>query len=95
MGWSVRGSSCILPAVHTCARSGSASEGAESLQRRVSTADGPFVDRRIIWIFVGVGMTVGGLLPEVWGGSALGLASLALGSLGGVAGLWLAVKLVG
>ncbi|HEY5693316.1 MAG TPA: hypothetical protein VIR14_02315 [Gaiellaceae bacterium] len=53
------------------------------------------MDRRVIWIFVGVGMTVGGLLPEVWGGSALGLASLALGTLGGVAGLWLAVKLVG
>ncbi len=45
------------------------------------------MDRRIVWIFVGVGMTLGGLLPEVWGGSALGVASLALASLGGVAGL--------
>jgi hypothetical protein len=53
------------------------------------------MDRRIVWLFVGVGMTVGGLLPEAWGGSALGVASLALGSLGGVAGLWLAVKLTG
>jgi hypothetical protein len=53
------------------------------------------VERRIIWIFVGSGMTVGGLLPEVWGGSALGVASLVLASLGGVAGLWLAVKLTG
>lgn len=57
--------------------------------------DRRFVDRRVVWIFVGVGMTVGGLLPEVWGGSALGFASLVLGSLGGVAGLWLAVKLIG
>jgi hypothetical protein len=53
------------------------------------------MDRRIVWIFVGVGMTLGGLLPEVWGGSALGVASLALASLGGVAGLWLAVRLIG
>ena len=53
------------------------------------------MDRRIIWIFVGAGMTLGGLLPELWGGSALGVASLALGSLGGVAGLWLAVKPTG
>jgi hypothetical protein len=52
------------------------------------------VDRRIVWIFVGVGMTVGGFVPVVWGGSALGLASLVLGSLGGVAGLWLAGKLI-
>ena len=53
------------------------------------------MDRRIVWIFVGVGMTVGGLVPEVWGGSALGLASLVFGSLGGVAGLWFAVRLAG
>jgi hypothetical protein len=51
------------------------------------------VDKRIVWIFVGVGLTVGGFVPLVWGGSALGLASLVLGSLGGVAGLWLATKL--
>lgn len=51
------------------------------------------VDNRIVWIFVGVGMTVGGFVPLLWGGSALGLSSLALGSLGGVAGLWLALKL--
>ena len=44
---------------------------------------------------VGVGMTVGGLLPEAWGGSALGLGSLVLGSLGGLAGLWLADRLTG
>jgi len=53
------------------------------------------MDRRIVWLFVGVGMTVGGLVPELWGGSALGLASLAIGCLGGVAGLWFAAKLTG
>jgi hypothetical protein len=51
------------------------------------------MDRRVVWIFVGVGMVVGGFVPVVWGGSALGLASLVFGSLGGVAGLWLAAKL--
>ena len=50
------------------------------------------MDRRVVWLFVGVGMIVGGLVPVVWGGSALGLASLVFGSLGGVAGLWLAAK---
>jgi hypothetical protein len=53
------------------------------------------VDRRVVWVFVGVGMTVGGFLPELWGGSALGLAALVLASLGGVVGLWLAVRLTG
>ena len=57
--------------------------------------DRRLMDRRVVWLFVGVGMTVGSVLPEAWGGSALGVASLALGSLGGVAGLWLAAKLIG
>ncbi len=51
------------------------------------------MDKRVVWLFVGVGMVVGGFVPVVWGGSALGLASLVFGSLGGVAGLWLAAKL--
>jgi hypothetical protein len=55
--------------------------------------DTSLVDRRIVWIFVGVGMTVGGFVPVVWGGSALGFASLVFGTLGGAAGLWLALKL--
>jgi hypothetical protein len=53
------------------------------------------MDRRVVWLFVALGMTVGGLVPAIWGGSSLGFASLALASLGGVAGLWLAAKLTG
>jgi hypothetical protein len=52
------------------------------------------MERRVIWLFVGVGMTLGGLLPEAWGGSALGFASLVFGTMGGVAGLWLGLKLI-
>ena len=66
-----------------------------NLQPGRLAADGPLVDRRIVWIFVAVGSTLGGLLPAAWGGSAFGVASLALGSLGGLAGLWLAVRLIG
>jgi hypothetical protein len=53
------------------------------------------MDRRVVWIFVGVGSTVGSLVPEAWGASAFGVASLALGCLGCLAGLWLAVRLTG
>ena len=49
----------------------------------------------VMWVFVLVGSTVGGLLPEAWGASALGLASLVFGSVGGVAGVWLASRLTG
>jgi hypothetical protein len=53
------------------------------------------MDRRVMWIFVLVGSTVGALVPLAWGGSTLGLTSLALGCLGGIAGVWCAVKLTG
>ena len=53
------------------------------------------MDRRIIWLFVLVGSTVGGLLPEAWGASALGGASLVFSLLGGVGGLWLGMRFAG
>ena len=46
-----------------------------------------------MWLCVGFGSTVGGLIPEAWGGSAFGGMSLLLGVLGAFAGLWLAVRL--
>lgn len=46
-----------------------------------------------MWLFVAVGSTIGGLVPEAWGGSAFGLA--ALGCLGGLAGIWAAIRLTG
>lgn len=51
------------------------------------------MDRRVIWLCVGFGSTFGGLIPELWGGSAFGGMSLVLGVLGGVAGLWLGARL--
>ncbi|HKS77812.1 MAG TPA: hypothetical protein VJQ07_02970 [Gaiellaceae bacterium] len=53
------------------------------------------MDRRVMWLFVAVGSTVGGLVPEAWGGSAFGLASLGLACLGGLAGVWAAFRLTG
>lgn len=53
------------------------------------------MDRCVMWLFVLVGSTIGGLVPEAWGGSAFGLASLALGCLGGLAGIWAAFRLTG
>ncbi|HKC78186.1 MAG TPA: hypothetical protein VKB70_07360 [Gaiellaceae bacterium] len=53
------------------------------------------MDKRVVWLFVAVGSTVGGLLPEAWGASAFGLSSLAFGTLGGIAGVWAAFRLTG
>jgi hypothetical protein len=53
------------------------------------------MDRKVVWLFVGAGMTAGGFVPVIWGGSALGFASLVFGTLGGVAGLWFGLQLTG
>ena len=53
------------------------------------------MDRHVVWICVAVGTTIGGLAPLAWGGSTLGLASLALAGLGGLAGVLCAAKLTG
>lgn len=49
--------------------------------------------RSVIWLCVAVGSTIGGFVPAVWGGSALGVASLLLGAVGGVAGVFVGVRL--
>lgn len=74
------------------ARSGSTCEpkGVESAGRPV---DVHAVDRRVIWLCVVAGSTAGGLVPEAWGGSVFGVLSFALGLVGGLAGLWLGVRL--
>jgi hypothetical protein len=82
-------SSCARPSAAVVPRSTSGSE----LEPERPEADESLVDRRVVWIFVVVGSTIGSLAPMVWGGSTLGVASLALGCLGGIAGLWCAAKL--
>lgn len=53
------------------------------------------MDKRVLWLFVAAGSTLGGFAPEAWGGSAFGVASLTLACLGGLVGVWAAVKLTG
>ena len=49
--------------------------------------------RSVIGLCALVGSLVGGYVPALWGGSSLSLVSLFFGALGGVAGIWLGVRL--
>jgi hypothetical protein len=51
------------------------------------------VDKRVLWMCLFVGSTVGSMLPEAWGASALGLASLVFGAAGAAAGVWVAARI--
>jgi hypothetical protein len=46
-----------------------------------------------IWLGVLIGSTIGGFIPELWGAGLLSYSSVLLSGIGGLAGLWLAVKM--
>ncbi len=49
--------------------------------------------RSLIGVCATFGLFAGGYVPELWGASSFSVASLATGFLGGVAGIWLGVRL--
>jgi hypothetical protein len=55
---------------------------------------GKFVgSSRAIWFGIFVGSAIGGLVPELWGGGAFSYSSVLLSGIGGIAGLWIGLKL--
>jgi hypothetical protein len=51
-------------------------------------------NKSIIWLGAGIGGTVGGFIPGLWGGSDFGGWSILLSTVGGLAGIWLAWKVI-
>jgi hypothetical protein len=51
------------------------------------------MDRRVLWICILVGSTIGGLLPSLAGQGAFSLASMLGSAAGGIAGVWAASRL--
>ena len=49
--------------------------------------------RSAIGLCGGFGTLVGGYVPELWGTGSFSLASLAFALIGGIAGVWLGVRL--
>jgi len=49
--------------------------------------------RSVTGICTTAGLLVGGYVPVLWGASAFSLWSIVVGALGGIAGLWLGLKL--
>ena len=49
--------------------------------------------RSVIGLCATFGTFAGGYLPTLWGGSGFSLASVVCAALGGVAGIWAAIRL--
>ncbi len=51
------------------------------------------MQKTFIWLGLFVGSTLGGLMPMLWGDSALSVAGIALSVAGGIAGIFAGYKL--
>jgi hypothetical protein len=49
--------------------------------------------RSVIGLWATFGTIAGGYVPSLWGGSSLSLMSVVCAALGGIAGIWLGVRL--
>ena len=52
----------------------------------------PIMGKSVIGLCATFGMAVGGYVPVLWGASSFSLVSLVFGFAGGVAGVWLGVR---
>jgi hypothetical protein len=51
------------------------------------------MDTKLVWLFMFVGSTAGGFVPMLWGDSALSLAAVVWGGIGGILGIWFGYKI--
>ena len=49
--------------------------------------------KKLIWMGVLIGTTVGGALPLLWGNSAFSFSLVVLAAVGGILGIWGGLKL--
>ena len=49
--------------------------------------------KKLVWLGMIVGSTLGNAVPTFWGGSALSLTGMLFALIGGVVGIWVGVRL--
>ncbi|MEK7567780.1 MAG: hypothetical protein AAB513_02565 [Patescibacteria group bacterium] len=49
--------------------------------------------KKMVWIGMIIGSTVGGYMPTLWGDSFLSFTSVILSAIGGILGIWLGFKI--
>ena len=49
--------------------------------------------RFAIWTGIFIGSTIGGFIPELWGGDAISYSGVLLSGVGAFVGLWLGLRL--
>jgi predicted MFS family arabinose efflux permease len=65
------------------------------LQRDGRNADADLVDsKRVVWLGIAAGSTIGGLVPDLWGAGFFSLAGFVGSIAGALIGLWAALRVI-
>jgi hypothetical protein len=49
--------------------------------------------KKLIWIGMFIGSTIGNMLPLLWGGDAISVSGVLLSLVGGIVGIWAGYRL--
>ena len=63
------------------------------MEARGVSSDPRRVNKKVLWMCMAVGSTIGGYLPTLFGQSSLGLISILGSAVGGVAGVFAAQRI--
>jgi uncharacterized membrane protein YeaQ/YmgE (transglycosylase-associated protein family) len=59
----------------------------------MALADKQAMEKRMLWMCLTVGSTVGGFIPEAWGASGFGVASIVGSVIGAIVGVLAAARI--
>lgn len=51
------------------------------------------MEKRVLWLCIAVGSTIGGFIPEAWHASGFGVEAILGSAIGAAAGVWAAARL--
>jgi uncharacterized membrane protein YeaQ/YmgE (transglycosylase-associated protein family) len=52
------------------------------------------MEKRVLWLCLAAGSTLGGLVPQAWGASGFGVASIIGSVVGAIIGIWAATRII-
>lgn len=63
------------------------------METSATSSDARTVDRKLLWLCIAVGSTVGGYLPTLFGQGSFSIASLLGSAVGGIGGVFAAARI--
>jgi len=52
------------------------------------------MEKKLIWLFLFIGSTIGSFIPLLWGENAFAFSSIILSGIGGLIGIWIGFRMM-